>query len=118
MCSKFILKNSSVAGHSFIRLNVRYYYCGSPAVVKFDEVYEIVIECNILEISGFLCRIFPSRVNSTTLTFNYNETREERELDPILSSCVENFREFSLVTFSVPPSLSLGDIGCALFVMC
>ena len=50
-------------------------------------------------------------------TFNYNETREERELDLILSSCVENFLEFSLVTFSVPPPLSLGDISFALFVM-
>ena len=82
-------------------------------------LYEIVIECNILEISGFLdlCRIFPSS-GQFNHTFNHNETREERELDPILSSCVENFREFSLVTFSVPPSLSLGDIGCALFVMC
>ena len=34
-------------------------------------------------------------------TFNYNETREERELDLILSSCVENFLEFSLVALSV-----------------
>ena len=82
------------------------------------NIYEIVTECNILEISGFLdlCRIFPSS-GQFNHTFNHNETREERELDPILSSCVENFREFSLVTFLVPPSLSLGDISFALFVM-
>ena len=48
---------------------------------------------------------------------NFPHTREERELDLILSSCVENFLEFSLVTFSVPPPLSLGDISFALFVM-
>ena len=43
------------------------------------KIVEIVTECNILEISGFLdlCRIFPSRVNSTTLLITMRHERKE-----------------------------------------
>ena len=62
-------------------------------------------------------------------TSNHNETREERELDLILSSCVENFRDFSLVTFLEPssfislrkiflPSFFSSCIVCLLLLFC
>merc|ERR1711991_603698 len=71
--------NSLSSRVSISIIDYSYHHIPIRSISDIQKIVEIVTECNILEISGFLdlCRIFPSRVNSTTPSITMRRERKE-----------------------------------------